>query len=40
VIRRNMVAHEYFGLDRNLVLDVVRQKVPELRRAIEPALKR
>jgi uncharacterized protein with HEPN domain len=37
---RNMVAHEYFGLDRYLVLDVVRQKVPELRHAIEPALKR
>lgn len=35
---RNMVAHEYFGLDRFLVLDVARHKVPELRRAIEPAL--
>jgi len=37
---RNMVAHEYFGLESALVLDVVRKKVPELRRAIEPALKR
>jgi uncharacterized protein with HEPN domain len=37
---RNMVAHEYFGLDRYLVLDVVRTKIPELRRAIEPALDR
>jgi uncharacterized protein with HEPN domain len=35
---RNMVAHEYFGLDRALVLDVVRRKVPELRAAIEPTL--
>jgi uncharacterized protein with HEPN domain len=35
---RNMVAHEYFGLDRFLVLDVVRLKVPELRRTIEPTL--
>jgi uncharacterized protein with HEPN domain len=37
---RNMVAHECFGLESALVLDVVRQKVPELRRVIEPALKR
>jgi uncharacterized protein with HEPN domain len=37
---RNMVAHEYFGLESALVLDVVRQKVPELRRVIEPALRR
>src|SRR6266704_1920978 len=27
---RNMVAHEYFGLESALVLDVVRHKVPEL----------
>lgn len=35
---RNVVAHEYFGLDRALVLDVVRVKVPELRRTLEPSL--
>jgi len=32
---RNVLAHEYFGVDRGLVLDAVRNKVPELRRAIE-----
>ncbi len=35
---RNVVAHQYFGLDRDLVLDVVRNKVPELRRTLEAAL--
>jgi uncharacterized protein with HEPN domain len=34
---RNIVAHQYFGLDRGLVLDVVRKKVPDLLRALEPA---
>lgn len=35
---RNILAHEYFGVDRDLVVEVVRVKVPELRRAIESAL--
>ena len=35
---RNVLAHEYFGIDQGLVLDAVRNKVPELRRAIEVAL--
>jgi uncharacterized protein with HEPN domain len=35
---RNVLAHEYFGVDRDLVLEVVRQKIPELRQAIEAAL--
>jgi uncharacterized protein with HEPN domain len=35
---RNILAHEYFGVDRDLVLEVVRQKIPELRLAIEAAL--
>jgi uncharacterized protein with HEPN domain len=35
---RNVLAHEYFGVDRGLVLDTVRNKVPELRRALEVAL--
>jgi uncharacterized protein with HEPN domain len=35
---RNVLAHEYFGVDRDLVLEVVRRKVPELRLAIESAL--
>lgn len=37
---RNMVAHEYFGLDRGIVLDVVRHKVPELLRVLEGAVVR
>lgn len=28
---RNILAHEYFGIDRDLVLEVVRRKIPELR---------
>ena len=35
---RNILAHEYFGVDRDLVLEVVRRKIPELRQAIEAAL--
>lgn len=35
---RNILAHEYFGVDRDLVIEVVRRKVPELRLAIEAAL--
>ncbi len=34
---RNVLAHEYFGVDRDLVLEVVRQKIPELRQTIEAA---
>jgi len=34
---RNVLAHEYFGVDRGLVLDTVRNKVPELRRTLEAA---
>jgi uncharacterized protein with HEPN domain len=35
---RNVLAHEYFGVDQGLVLDTVRNKVPELRRTLEAAL--
>jgi uncharacterized protein with HEPN domain len=35
---RNVLAHEYFGIDQGLVLDTVRTKVPELRRTLEAAL--
>jgi len=35
---RNVLAHEYFGIDQGLVLDAVRNKVPELRRTLEAAL--
>jgi uncharacterized protein with HEPN domain len=37
---RNVLAHEYFGVDKGLVLDAVRSKVPELRHAIEAGLAR
>jgi uncharacterized protein with HEPN domain len=36
---RNILAHEYFGVDRDLVIEVVRQKVPELRRVLETVLR-
>ena len=35
---RNILAHEYFGVDQGLVLDTVRNKVVELRRTLEAAL--
>ena len=35
---RNILAHEYFGVDRDLVIEVVRRKVHELRQAVEAAL--
>ena len=35
---RNVLAHEYFGVDQGLVVDTVRNKVPELRRTLEAAL--
>ena len=34
----NILAHEYFGVDRDLVIEVVRRKVPELREAVQAAL--
>jgi uncharacterized protein with HEPN domain len=35
---RNILAHEYFGVDPGLVLDTVRHKVPDLRQVLEDAL--
>ena len=35
---RNIVAHEYFGLDQGIILDVVRHKIPELLRTLGPAI--
>ena len=32
---RNILAHEHFGVDQGLVIDTVRNKVPEIRRALE-----
>jgi uncharacterized protein with HEPN domain len=33
---RDILAHKYFGVDADVVWDVVTGKVPELRRAMEP----
>jgi len=33
---RNVAMHEYFGLDRDIVWDVVTRKVPELLKALKP----
>jgi len=35
---RNVLAHEYFGVDQGLALDTVRNKVPDLRRTLEATL--
>lgn len=37
---RDRLIHSYFGVDYEIVWDVVRKKVPELRRQIEDILKR
>ena len=35
---RDRLIHDYFGVDYEIVWDVVRNKVPELRRQISPLL--
>jgi uncharacterized protein with HEPN domain len=35
---RNIISHEYFGIDPDIVWDVVRNKVPELLKAIKPLM--
>jgi uncharacterized protein with HEPN domain len=35
---RNILAHEYFGVDPGIVVDTVRRKVPELRQELEAGL--
>ncbi len=32
---RDILAHAYFGIDKDIIWDVVANKVPELRRALE-----
>ncbi len=34
---RDILAHAYFGIDKDIVWDVVANKVPELRQAMEQA---
>lgn len=36
---RNILAHAYFGIDDDLLWDVVQNKVPELAKAVEVFLK-
>jgi uncharacterized protein with HEPN domain len=36
---RNILSHEYFGIDNDILWDVVRNHAPALRRAIESYLK-
>jgi len=37
---RDVLAHGYFGLDEDIVWDVVQAKIPKLRPALEAALER
>lgn len=32
---RDMLAHAYFGVDQNIIWDVVQHGIPELKRALE-----
>lgn len=36
---RDIVVHEYFGIDEDILWDVVKNKVPELLDAVEHILK-
>ncbi len=36
---RDFVTHEYFGIDEDIILDVVWKKVPELKPEIETIMK-
>ena len=35
---RNILVHEYFGIDVEIIWDVVRNKVPQLRQQVEQIL--
>lgn len=35
---RDMLTHAYFGIDNNILWDVIRSKVPELLRAVDAFL--
>ena len=36
---RNILAHEYFGVDHEILWDIVASKLPELKKAVNAALK-
>lgn len=36
---RNILIHEYFGVDEQILWDIVMNKVPQLKRAVRRALK-
>lgn len=36
---RNVVVHDYLGIDTNQIWDIVEHDLPDLKRKIEPALK-
>ncbi|MBF0537460.1 MAG: DUF86 domain-containing protein [Nitrospirae bacterium] len=35
---RNMLAHEYFGIDNQLLWDIIQHRLPELRKEIQSIL--
>lgn len=35
---RDVLAHGYFGLDEDIIWDVIENKIPPLRKAVEQAL--
>jgi uncharacterized protein with HEPN domain len=37
---RNLIAHDYAGIDPNIVWKTVRERVPELRKAVASLLER
>ena len=37
---RDIVVHEYFGIDEDILWDVVQNKIPELLQAVEQILKK
>lgn len=36
---RNIVAHQYFKLDKNLIWNVIKSNIPDLKKEIEKLLK-
>jgi uncharacterized protein with HEPN domain len=36
---RNILVHEYFGIDEQIVWDIITNKLPELKKTISTALK-
>lgn len=37
---RNVLAHEYFGIDYEIMLEIIRDKLPELQRGIQTILEK